>query len=73
VALRRNNFEQEVIDAINEAYRLMYRARVGLDNCEEILASKGKLLPEIRHFLDSVATSQAGRHGRGRELRRKVA
>ena len=73
VALRRNNFEQNVIDAINEAYRLMYRARVGLKNVEEILSSKGALLPEIRHFLDQVAASQAGRHGRGRELRRKAA
>jgi UDP-N-acetylglucosamine acyltransferase len=73
VALRRNNFEQNVIDAINEAYRLMYRARVGLANCEEILETKGHLIPEIRHFLDSVAISQSGRHGRGRELRRKAA
>lgn len=73
VAMRRNNFDQKVIDAINEAYRLMYRARVGLTNCEEILESKGHLLPEIRHFLDRVAISQAGRHGRGRELRRKAA
>jgi UDP-N-acetylglucosamine acyltransferase len=73
VALRRNNFDQDVIDSINEAYRLMYRARVGLANCEEILSAKGPLLPEIRHFLDQVAKSQAGRHGRGRELRRKAA
>ena len=73
VGLRRNNFRQEVIDAINEAYRLMYRARVGLANCEEILSSKGDMLPEVRLFLDSVAVSQEGRHGRGREPRRKVA
>lgn len=73
VALRRNNFDQNVIDSINEAYRLMYRARVGLSNCEEILTAKGPLLPEIQHFLEQVAKSQAGRHGRGRELRRKAA
>lgn len=73
VGLRRNNFDQSVINAINEAYRLMYRARVGLANCEEILASKGDMLPEVRHFLDTVTVSQAGRHGRGRELRRKAA
>lgn len=73
VGLRRNNFDQSVVDAINEAYRLMYRARVGLSNCEEILRSKGHLIPEISHFLESIAQSQAGRHGRGRELRRKAA
>ena len=73
VSLKRNNFEPHVIEAINETYRLMYRARVGLANCQEILESKGKLLPEIRHFLERVSVSQAGRHGRGRELRRKAA
>lgn len=73
VALRRNDFNQEVIEAINEAYRLMYRARVGVTNCEEILESKNALLPEIKHFISRVMTSQNGRHGRGRELRRKAA
>ena len=73
VALRRNNFSKEVIDAINEAYRLMYRARVGLPNCEEILRSKGKLLPEVQHLLDAIDYSQNGRHGRGREQTRKAA
>ncbi|MFK7768704.1 MAG: acyl-ACP--UDP-N-acetylglucosamine O-acyltransferase [Mariniblastus sp.] len=73
VALKRNDFSADVIDAINEAYRLMYRARVGLGNCEEILESKGMLIPEIRHFLDRISVSQAGRHGRGRDVRRKAA
>jgi UDP-N-acetylglucosamine acyltransferase len=73
VALRRNDFKKDVIDAINETYRLMYRARVGLPNCEEILESKGKLLPEVKHLLNAIAASQAGRHGRGREATRKAA
>ena len=73
VALKRNDFDSNVIDAINEAYRLMYRARVGFGNCEEILESKGMLIPEIRHFLDRISVSQAGRHGRGRDVRRKAA
>lgn len=73
VALRRNEFSQNVIDAINEAYRLLYRARVGLCNVREILAAKGSLLPEIEHLLDVVDISQQGRHGRGRELRRTAA
>jgi UDP-N-acetylglucosamine acyltransferase len=72
-ALRRNDFKKDVIDAINETYRLMYRARVGLPNCEEILESKGKLLPEVKHLLNAIAASQAGRHGRGREATRKAA
>jgi len=73
VALKRNNFDAHVIDALNEAYRLMYRARVGLDNAREILSAKGDLIPDIQHFLDKIAVSQTGRHGRGREQKRKAA
>ena len=73
VALKRNNFGQEVIDAINEAYRLLYRARVGLGNVREIMAAKDSMMPEIEHLLDVVEISQEGRHGRGREKRRTAA
>ncbi len=73
VALKRNNFAQNVIDALDEAYRLMYRARVGLDNAREILNSKGVLIPDIQHLFETLAISQSGRHGRGREQRRKAA
>lgn len=73
VALRRNNFKQEVIDELDEAYRLLYRARVGLDNARQILESRGDLLPDVKHLLDKLSRSQAGRHGRGREKRRKAA
>ncbi len=73
VALKRNNFQQNVIDAIDEAYRLLYRARVGLDNAREIMESKGLLIPDIELLFDKVSVSQKGRHGRGRELRRKAA
>ena len=64
---------KEVIDAINETYRLMYRARVGLENAQEILNSKGALIPDIQHLFERIAISQSGRHGRGREQRRKAA
>ena len=73
VALKRNDFEPHVIDAINEAYRLLYRARVGLKNVRDIMASNGELLPEIEHLFDKISVSQVGRHGRGREMQRKAA
>lgn len=73
VALKRNNISKDVISALNEAYRLLYRARVGLKNAREILESKGELVPEVKHLLDSVGVSQDGRHGRGRERRRTAA
>lgn len=73
VALKRNNFAPRVISTLNEAYRLMYRARVGLENAREILESRGDLIPDIQHLFASIEYSQAGRHGRGREQTRKAA
>lgn len=73
VALKRNDFGSDVVDALNEAYRLLYRARVGLGNVREIMAAKGAMLPETEHLLDVVEISQNGRHGRGREQRRTAA
>ncbi len=70
VGLKRNNLSREVIDALNETYKLLYRSRVGLENTCQILKNKGFNFPEIDYCLDFVRYSQSGRHGRGREKRR---
>lgn len=67
VALKRNEFGNETIKALNEAYRLIYRARVGLDHVREILRGNEQLLPQVNHLLSFVQSQQEGRHGRGRE------
>ena len=54
VGLKRNNFPAHVIQALAEAHRLLYRAKVGLDNAWEILRSQrpvgapGEPLVELR-------------------------
>ena len=73
VGLKRNNFSKDVIRAIDETFRLLYRSRVGLDNAIEILQNKGMMLPELEYCLDFVRTSQSGRHGRGREKNTRKA
>jgi UDP-N-acetylglucosamine acyltransferase len=70
VALRRNEFPPDVIAALSDAHRLLYRAKVGLDHAREILRSEGKLLPQVNHLLSFLQNQQEGRHGRARELRR---
>ncbi len=73
VALKRNNFEKNVISSLAEAFKLMYRARVGLKNAREIMNSSGTLIPEIQHLFNEIEIIQNGRHGRGREVRRIAA
>jgi UDP-N-acetylglucosamine acyltransferase len=72
VALKRNDFSSETINCLAEAHRLLYRAKVGLDNAREILRANGQLLPHVNHLLNFIQEQQEGRHGRGRE-RRKAA
>ncbi len=70
VALKRNNFSAETMDCLAEAHRLLYRAKVGLDNAREILRANGQLVPHVNHLLSFIQEQQEGRHGRGRERRR---
>ena len=70
VGLRRGGFSRESIAAVTESYRLLYRAKVGLEPAREILRSQGMLLPDVEHLLEFLGCQQGGRHGRGREQRR---
>jgi UDP-N-acetylglucosamine acyltransferase len=72
VALKRKSFSAEAIKGLMEAYRLLYRSRVGMEHAREILASGQTLLPELQVLFDFIQDSQVGRHGRGRD-RRKAA
>ena len=70
VALKRNNFGSDAIDALAHAHRLMYRAKVGLEHAREILRSNGQLCQQVNHLLTFVQNQQQGRHGRSRDVRR---
>lgn len=72
VGLKRNNLSADVIHALAEAHRLLYRAKVGLENAWEILRTGGQLFPQVTHLLDFVQNQHEGTHGRGRQ-RRKAA
>ena len=73
VGLKRNGFSSETLAALQEGYRLMFRARVGLDNAREILRSSGRLLPPVNHLLSFIEQQHEGVHGRSREATRRAA
>jgi UDP-N-acetylglucosamine acyltransferase len=70
VALKRGGFSREAIEAVSEAYRLLYRAKVGVEQAREILQSQLALHPPVVELLDFLVLQQEGRHGRARERRR---
>lgn len=69
VALKRNDFPTDVMRALSDAHRLLYRARVGLDHAREILRSEEKLFPQVTQLLDFVQQQQEGRFGRSKQRR----
>jgi UDP-N-acetylglucosamine acyltransferase len=70
VALRRHGFPTETIEALGEAHRLLFRAKVGLDHACEMLRAAGMLLPAVNHLLSFLGDQYEGRNGRARERRR---
>jgi UDP-N-acetylglucosamine acyltransferase len=70
VGLRRKGFSPEEIEALGEAHRLLYRARVGLEPARELLGAKGLLLAPVTEVLDFLDSQKRGVKGRARERRR---
>jgi UDP-N-acetylglucosamine acyltransferase len=70
VGLRRNGFSNQAISDLNEAFRLIYRDKAGLDHAREILRGRECLSPAVNHLLSFIESQHEGRHGRGRERRR---
>jgi UDP-N-acetylglucosamine acyltransferase len=70
VGLKRNDFPPDVLEALAEAHRLLYRAKVGVDNAWEILRKGGHLVPQVNHLLSFIQNQHEGCHGRARERRR---
>jgi UDP-N-acetylglucosamine acyltransferase len=71
IGLKRNHISAEGIDALHEAHRLIYRAKMGLRHAREILESHAHLTPEVEGLLAFVQAQHEGKHGRARERWRK--
>jgi len=71
VGLKRNGVGPQGIDALHEAHRLIYRAKMSPKHAAEILESHGHLLEEVRSLLEFIQAQHEGKHGRARERWRK--
>jgi UDP-N-acetylglucosamine acyltransferase len=71
VGLKRNGVSSAGIDALHEAHRLIYRAKMSAVQAAEILESHGNLVPEVMGLLEFIQAQHEGKHGRARERWRK--
>ena len=67
VGLKRNAIGGPGIDALHEAHRLIFRAKMSPKDAAPILESHQHLTPEVRSLLAFLEAQQEGRHGRARE------
>lgn len=69
IGLKRHGFDAHAIKAVTRAFRLLYRARVGVEKAREEIFSTGPVHPSVKYLFDCVDTSCSGRAGRGQDQR----
>jgi UDP-N-acetylglucosamine acyltransferase len=57
--LKRRNFSEQTIEALRQAYKLVYKSGLRLSEATEQLAQMAAS-PEVRHFLDFIRQSERG-------------
>jgi UDP-N-acetylglucosamine acyltransferase len=73
IGLKRHGYTAEDIAVLTEAFKLLYRSRVGVEKARETVLSKGPIRPVLKHLFDCLDRSCSGRHGRGQDQRSKKA
>ncbi|MCD0461518.1 acyl-ACP--UDP-N-acetylglucosamine O-acyltransferase [Roseiconus lacunae] len=71
IGLKRHGYTSEDVEVLVQAFRLLYRARVGIEKARDEVYSRGPIRPVIKHLFDSIERSCSGRHGRGQDQRGK--
>lgn len=73
VGLRRRGMSNSELQSLNEAYRLLYRARMGTEQARKVLEGHGQMTEATTNLFNFLETQHAGRRGRGREKPRVAA
>ena len=73
VGLKRHDYPAEDIKVLTDAFRILYRQRAGIEAAREQLMSTGPIRPVLKHLFEFLDHCSGGRHGRGRDRRKKKA
>ena len=60
VGLERNGFSAEAISALRQAYKIIFREGLTLDNAVARMETELPPLPEVKHLIEFVRTSERG-------------
>jgi UDP-N-acetylglucosamine acyltransferase len=70
VGLKRAGVDPQAIDALHEAHRLIFRAKLTPRRAAEVLQGHGHWSPEVELLFSFLQAQQEGKHGRARERHR---
>lgn len=71
VGLHRRGFTKDRVQAIKEAYKLIWRSGLTRGAAFEELEKKNLMTPEVTHLVEFLRATEKGRQGRAREAFRK--
>jgi len=60
IGLKRRNFPEKTIKAISDAYRIVFRSKLLLEDAIKKAESEVEDLPEVRHFIKFIKESERG-------------
>ena len=60
IGLRRRGFSQDAVDALREAYRILYTSKLNVSQAVETIKERGSITTEVQNLLDFIAVSQRG-------------
>jgi len=60
IGLKRRGFTEETVNALKKAYRIVFRSSLLLSVAVEKVRSEVEDLPEVRHFIEFIRTSERG-------------
>lgn len=72
IGLKRRGFTPEAIEALREAYKLLWRSSLTRGTALQLLEHREQPLDEIRYLAEFIRNTERGRQGRAREALRKV-
>jgi len=73
IGLKRHDYPADDIRVLMNAFKLLYRQRVGVEVARAELLGQGPIRPVLKHLFDFIDHTSGGRHGRGRDRRRNAA
>ena len=60
IGLKRRNFSEKTIKAISEAYRIIFRSKLLLEDAIKKAEAEVENLPEVNHFIKFIKESERG-------------